>query len=58
MDELASFMGYRYSVIEGEIEKCVEAYERGESQVTLDVGGLTDSEINYIYQEVERRINR
>ncbi len=58
MDELTNFMGYRYSVIEGEIEKCVEAFKCGESQVTLDVGGLTDREINYIYQEVERRINR
>ena len=58
MDELTNFMGYRYSVIEREIEKCVETFKCGENQVKLDVCGLTDSEINYIYLEVERRINR
>ena len=58
MDELTNFMGYRYSMTEKEIEKCVVAFECWKSQVTLDVDGLTVSEINYIYQEVERRINR
>jgi hypothetical protein len=57
MDDRTSYMGYQNSVLEGKFEECIAAFKRGESEIQLDVSGLTINEVNYIYNEVNRRIN-
>ena len=52
------YMGYRNMVIEDKIEECLSAARRGESEINIDRGDLTDSEAEYLQGEVERRIRR
>jgi len=55
-NEFMNFMGYRHMVIEDKIRECILAVERGESEIDIDLGDLTDAEEAYLYREVERRI--
>lgn len=52
------FMGYRNMILEEKIEECLEAARRGEMEISIDRGDLTDSELEYIQREVQRRISR
>ncbi|SFQ09302.1 hypothetical protein SAMN02910358_00723 [Lachnospiraceae bacterium XBB1006] len=50
------FMGYRYVNLEAIIEDCLEQAYRGEKNIEIDGRGLTDYEIEYVMQEVRRRL--
>lgn len=56
-NELMNYMGYRYTVIENKVEECLSAARRGETSVTIDADDLTDSEVEYLKKELERRLN-
>lgn len=50
------FMGYRNSIVEEKIKKCLAAARQGKTSIEISADDLTDSEIEYIKKEVERRI--
>lgn len=54
--DFMSFMGYRNMIVEGVIEECLAAARRGESFIEMPRGDLTQDEIQYIQQEIQRRI--
>lgn len=56
MNDFISFMGYRESLIDEKVEECLQAARRGEKEVSIDPGDLTDSELEQVQREVERRI--
>ena len=43
-------------ILEEKIEECLTAAQRGASEVTFDREDLTDDEVEYITQEVYRRL--
>ena len=49
------FMGYRNMVGEDKIEECLSAARRGETEISIDRGDLTDDEAEYLQKEVKRR---
>lgn len=56
MDGFMEFMGYRNMVVEDKIEKCLSAARRGETEISIDRGDLTDDEVEYLQKEVQRRL--
>lgn len=56
-DELMEFAGYRYTVVENKVEECLSAVRKGETSVAIDAGDLTDGEIKYLKNELERKLN-
>ena len=56
-NEFKDLMGYRYTVVENKVEECLSAAKRGETSVTINTDDLTDSEIEYLKKELERRLN-
>ena len=52
-----NYMGYRYTAVENKVEECLSAARRGETSVTIDADDLTDSEVEYLKKELERRLN-
>ena len=52
------FMGYRNMVVEDKIEECLSAARRGETEISIDRGDLTDDEAEYLQKEVKRRIEK
>lgn len=56
-NEFKDLMGYRYTVVENKVEECLSAARRGENSVTIDADDLTDSEVEYLKKELERRLN-
>ncbi len=57
-DDFMEFMGYRNMVVEDKIEECLDAARRGETEISIDRGDLTDDEVDYVENEVRRRVNR
>ena len=57
-DDFMNFMGYRNMVVEDKIEECLAAARRGETEISIDWGDLTDGEAEYLQKEVQRRIER
>lgn len=55
-DEFMEFMGYRNMVIEENIEECLEAARQGMTSITIDCDDLTEDELEYLQQEVQRRL--
>ena len=56
-NEFMNYMGYRYTAVENKVEECLSAARRGETSVTIDADDLTDSEVEYLKKELERRLN-
>lgn len=56
-NEFKDLMGYRYTVVENKVEECLSAAKRGETSVTINTDDLTDSEIEYLKKELDRRLN-
>lgn len=54
-NDFMNYVGYRYSVIEEKAEECISAINRGDAQINIDRGDLTDDEIKYLKKIVERR---
>ncbi len=54
-DYFINFMGYRNMVLEDKIEECLAA-RLGNKSSFVDVGELTDLEIEYIENEVCKRM--
>ena len=52
------FMGYRNMVVEDKIEECLSAARRGETEISIDRGDLTDDEAESLQKEVNRRIEK
>ena len=51
-----NFMGCRNMVVEDKIEECLDAARRGETEIIIDRGDLTDDEVEYLQKEVQRRL--
>ena len=57
-DDFMDYMGYRNMVVEDKVEECMAAIRRGETNITVDRGDLTDGELNALQRELQRRLNR
>ena len=49
-------MGYRNMILEDKIRECLDAARRGETEINIDRGDLTDEEARYLQEEVQKRI--
>lgn len=56
MNDFMEFMGYRNMVLEEKIAQCLEAARQGMTSVTIDCDDLTEEEVEYLQQEVQRRL--
>ena len=50
------FIGYRNMIVEGKIDECLDAVRRGETEISIDRGDLTDDEVKYLEREVKRKV--
>lgn len=53
---LLDYMGYRNMILEDKIRECLDAARRGETEINIDRGDLTDEEARYLQEEVQKRI--
>jgi hypothetical protein len=49
-------VGYRNTVVEEKIEECLSEIRSGKTEISVDRGDLTDSELEYLYQELDKRL--
>ena len=57
-DDFMNYMGYRNSVVENKIDECLTQIRNGKTDITITRGDMTDSELEYLQSELERRINK
>lgn len=55
-DDFMDYMGYRNTVVEEKIEECLSEIRNGKTEISVDRGDLTDSELEYLYQELDKRL--
>lgn len=55
-DDFMDYMGYRNTVVEEKIEECLSEIRSGKTEISVDRGDLTDSELEYLYQEIDKRL--
>ena len=55
-DDFMDYMGYRNKVVEEKIEECLSEIRSGKTEISVDRGDLTDSELEYLYQELDKRL--
>lgn len=55
-DDFMDYMGYRNTVVEEKIEECLSEIRSGKTEISVDRGDLTDSELEYLYQELDKRL--
>ena len=55
-DDFMDYMGYRNTVVEEKIEECLSEIRSGKTEISVDRGDLTDSELEYLYQEMDKRL--
>ena len=53
--DFMDYVGYRNMVIEEKIQECLAASRRGETEIDIDRGDLTDAEVEYLQRELQRR---
>lgn len=53
-DDFMDYMGYRNTVVEEKIEECLSEIRSGKTEISVDRGDLTDSELEYLYQELDK----
>ena len=54
--DFINFLGYRNALLEAKLEECLSAIQCGETEIRIDRGDLTDSEVEYLQEEIRRRI--
>lgn len=54
--DFTNFLGYRNALLEAKLEECLSAIQRGETEIRIDRGDLTDSEVEYLQEKIRRRI--
>ena len=54
--DFTNFLGYRNALLEAKLEECLSAIQRDETEIRIDRGDLTDSEVEYLQEEIRRRI--
>lgn len=57
-DDFMDYMGYRNTVVEEKIEECLSEIRSGKTEISVDRGDLTDSELEYLYQELDKRLKQ
>ena len=55
-DDFMDYMGYRNTVVEEKIEECLSEIRSGKTEISVDRGDLTDSELEYLYHELDKRL--
>ena len=55
-DDFMDYMSYRNTVVEEKIEECLSEIRSGKTEISVDRGDLTDSELEYLYQELDKRL--
>lgn len=56
MNDFMNYMAFRDTVCEEIIQECLDAAARGETGIEIDCSDLDSDEIEYIEQEVRRRL--
>ena len=54
-DSIMELGGYRNMILEERIQMCLDEVSRGETSVCLKSDDLTESEVEYVMREVQRR---
>ena len=55
-DDIMEYAGYRNMIVEDKIEECLAAKRQGAESISIDREDLTDAEVEYLREEVMRRI--
>lgn len=55
-DDFMDYMCYRNTVVEEKIEECLSEIRSGKTEISVDRGDLTDSELEYLYQKLDKRL--
>lgn len=55
-DDFMNYMGYRNTIVEEKIEEYLSEIRSGKTEISVDRGDLTDSELEYLYQELDKRL--
>lgn len=55
-DDFMDYVGYRNTVVEEKIEECLSEIRSEKTEISVDRGDLTDSELEYLYQELDKRL--
>lgn len=55
-DDFMDYMGYRNTVVEEKIVECLSEIRSGKTEISVDRGDLTDSELEHLYQELDKRL--
>ena len=50
-------IGYRYVILENKIQEILQRIKDGDTEFEVDAGDLTDSEILYVKNEIEKRLS-
>lgn len=56
--DFTDYLGYRYIELQRLADICADAARKGETNVTLDCGDLTEDDLRYLEKEVEHRLSR
>ena len=55
--DFTDYMSFRWSDLEGRVQECVDAIERGGPSIQVDCSDMTSEEQELFKRELQRRIN-
>ena len=55
--DFTDYMSFRWSDLEGRVQECVDAIERGETSIQVDCSDMTSEEQEFFKRELQRRVN-
>lgn len=55
--DFMDYMGFRWLELEGRIQKCVDAIERGETVIRVDCSDMTSTEQELFQKELQKLVN-
>lgn len=56
--DFTDYLGYRYIELQRLADICADAVRKGETNVTLDCGDLTEDDLRYLEKEAEHQLSR
>lgn len=54
--DFCDYVGFRYVELQRIADICTDAVRKGETNITLDCGDLTEDDLRYLEKEVARRL--
>lgn len=55
--DFCDYVGFRYVELQRIADICADAVRKGETNITLDCGDLTEDDLRYLEKELEQRLS-